>query len=266
MRTFQFSSGSTAVVEREPNVEPEQDLAGAVPTTRRSRRPRRRARRRLIGLLLVILVLVVAYLPLDLLAQHEAERLATSVLRHRSGAHQVHVSVDEWPFLYDLLVHQSIERAAVQLAEVPVGDVAVTQVTVVGKDLSFSASKALARRFAVTGGAADVTARLGVAMLAKVIGHPLELSPENLARVEIATRWFEARAALTSSQTLVLTVPGQHALTVAFSGSSLLTACPIRLTTTRAAAILRCTVSPVNQELLDRLASRQALPTTTETG
>lgn len=214
-----------------------------------------RAHRGLVVLLALLVLLGSAYVVVDLVTRAEAETQLQQTIASRTSADSVRVSLDTWPFLFDLLAEAKVSHVDVTLREVPLPGLEIHRIYVVAEDVHVDRGLLFRQHRLRVESVRSATAKVMVTAseLSRASGHLVVLRGHS---AEVETGLVTIGATLRIRRdTLDVVVAGRQLLAIDLARSPLVPRCQLRLRIEPGAVLLSCHLSPVPHSLLAAISS-----------
>lgn len=224
---------------------------------RPERRRQRRRRRLLIVVLTLVVLLAALYAVLDAVATSVAENQVSSAVVSRTGAASASVQVESFPLLFDVLALGTVSDVHIDLHDVPVDGLTVSNIEVSASSVRIDRGVLLAhRKIRVTSiSEADVTANVTAAEIGKAVGHEVLLEGDNTVKVHIGPVFVPATLAITHGHLLTVEEAGIQLLHVNLAVNAIVRSCALHLTVGHETATLSCHIAVVPAPLLSTISS-----------
>lgn len=200
----------------------------------------------------ILAILAAIYIGLDLAAQAVTEHQLAKAIGQRSKAAATTVSVDTLPFLYDLVVHGSVDDLDIRLTDVPVGGLDLARVDISAENVRIRRGALFShRQLDITGvSSAEIKLTMTAAELSRTIGHQVTMASPDVVKISLGPLAASATIAVIGEHALTVAAEGVQLLDIDFSRSVVLPRCAMRLSVSDGAATLGCRVSPVPSSLV----------------
>jgi hypothetical protein len=208
---------------------------------------------------LIVVVLLAGLLEgLDVLVRHIAEDTIAGRAVAATHASSGSSNVSGWPLLWDLFGQDSVPGVDLELRGVPVGSLALSQLSVDLSNVGVSSGDIVTKRaLRLTGiGRAQVTAVVTDSALSAATGRDVQILPGGKVVVDTNAGFVTASVAIESGDVLVVDEAGTQILHVDLSKDSLVPECSMSFQLSANQVSATCTVSPVPARLLAALSAQ----------
>jgi hypothetical protein len=203
----------------------------------------RRRRRWPLVLIALVVVVAAALVAVDFVARDATQNAVATDVRRSTRSDGASVTIDSFPFLYDVVAEGRLDRVTVVDRGVPAGLFRMDEVKVVASQVRFE------RRHLLVDHNVDITS----------VGRATFTVVTHLSTVEgIAAQALGAQVTASGSNQIAISVAGHALLTVDLTRIPIFPQCPLQISHAGDEYTFSCTVAPVPSSVLVALSKAQS--------